>query len=62
LIRLVKIMRLIINAIAIMNEQVKENKGVELAIKCCNLVPALRPSARDVVLYLNPLDDSCNMP
>jgi serine/threonine protein kinase len=42
--------------------QVKENKGVELVIKCCNLNPALRPSARDVVVYLNPLDDSCNAP
>jgi hypothetical protein len=42
--------------------QVKENKGVELVIKCCNLNPALRPSARDVVVYLNPLDDSCNVP
>lgn len=41
---------------------VKENKGVELVIKCCNLNPALRPSARDVVVYLNPLDDSCNVP
>jgi hypothetical protein len=47
--------------VVILAWQVKENKGVELVIKCCNLNPALRPLARDVVVYLNPLDDSCNV-
>lgn len=41
-------------------QQVKENKAVDLVLKCCNLNPSLRPSARDVVQFLNPLDDSCN--
>ena len=51
-----------LSVVIIVAWQVKENKGVELVIKCCNLNPALRPSARDVVVYLNPLDDSCNAP
>lgn len=33
----------------------KTGKTIELVRKCCNMNPALRPTAEEIVAFLNPL-------